>query len=99
MGEMTLSMARPRYLSPTLNGGSLPWRAMDTSESDRADIGEALLRELDARRNMARLRTIHVEREHGLRRALLGPANHPAQRRLASLGTQQTGLGADDGVA
>ena len=31
--------------------------------------------------------------------ALLGPAHHPAQRRLADLGAQQAGLGADDGVA
>src|SRR6266850_6967356 len=66
---------------------------------NRADIGKALLRELHAAGDMAWLAAIQIEREHGLGAALLGPANHPAQRRLANLGPQQPGLGADDSIA
>ena len=44
-------------------------------------------------------RHIEIEREHRLRVALLGPAHHPAERRLADFGAQQSALGADDGIA
>src|SRR6202158_3078008 len=71
----------------------------DISGSNRAYIGQALLRQLDAIGDMARLATVHVQGKHRLRRALLGPAHQPAERWLADLRAQQAALGADDGIA
>src|ERR1700710_1423014 len=48
---------------------------------------------------MARLAAIHVQREHGSRAALFGPAHHPAERWLAEFGAQQPAFDADDGIA
>ena len=46
----------------------------------------------------ARFDAIHVERKHRMRVALLGPADHPAERGLAALGSEQPRLGADNAV-
>src|SRR6202035_827299 len=65
--------------------------------SDRADIAEALQRDVHAVGDMARLDAVHVERKHGAGAALLGPAHHPAEPAL--FGAEQPALGADDGIA
>src|ERR1700730_2685707 len=52
------------------------------ARSDRADIVQAGLRQVHAVGDVARLLAIHVEREHHPRLALLGPADHPAERSL-----------------
>src|ERR1043166_8293625 len=63
--------------------------------SNRIDFSQAFLRQRHPGGDVARLANIEVEREHGPGGALLRPSDQPAQRRLADLGAQQTGLGPD----
>src|SRR5436309_2803710 len=67
--------------------------------SDRRNIGEALLGQRHAGRDMARLSNIDIEGEYRLRAALFGPADDPAERGLAEFGAEQSGLGPDDRIA
>jgi hypothetical protein len=54
-------------------------QSMQISPSDRHDIGQALLHHRHAGGDVALLLAVHVHREHGGGRALLQPADHPAQ--------------------
>jgi hypothetical protein len=51
--------------------------------SDRADIAKALLHQLHAIGDMARLATIHIERKHG-------PGAAPRRRNLGTAATMLT---------
>src|SRR4030088_926114 len=84
-------LASRRERSPAGSGASRP--------SDRADIGQALLRQRHAGGDVARLSNVEIERENRLLAVLLGPADQPAKRRLAYFSPQQSGLGVDQRVA
>src|SRR5450432_2490826 len=76
-----------------------PAARTDGDGSDRADIGQALLRQCHAVGDMTWLFTIHIERKHRIRAALFGPADQPAERWLADLGTQQPAFGPYGSIA
>src|SRR3954471_3402199 len=67
--------------------------------SDRAYIRQALLRQLHAGSDVAGFANVEIEREYGLRTALLDPADEPAKRGLAAFCAEQAGLGTDRGLA
>lgn len=64
-------------------------RSGASASLDRPDVAQARLRQRHAVGDVTRLAAIHVQRKHGLRAALLGPADHPAERWLAALGAEK----------